>query len=384
MSEDNAVPLSAGETPTPPTPPPPARRGRRRWVLAVAGVVVAGLVAGLLVWAPWHQSPVAPTAVFASSRTATSVLVSWSASKGGATPDHYLVLRDGRQVGSVPASRTSYTDHGLAPGSRHRYAIIAEAGGQKSAASVKVAVVRTITPSPVGLSLAKATWTTVTLRWSSSPLGPVPDKYQIYSGANLVGVVSGSVDSYVSTGLTAGSSYKYEVAAVWGHAVSGPSSPFTALTLAPPLDGSTPVTVNTVSTPGDGASLSVGDHWSDTWQFEPDCASTKCTLTADAELAAPGFAAKRFTMTLRGSGRSYGGSATAQISTCGGSVKVTNTVTLSINAKGAVTNGAWDAWTGTMQVSTPYITVGDEYCPTASWSFAVVGTNNALATEGLY
>jgi len=37
-----------------------------------------------------------------------------------------------------------------------------------------------------------------------------------------------------------------------------------------------------------------------------------------------------------------------------------------------------------MQVSTPYTTVGDEYCPTSSWSFAVVGTNNALATEGLY
>lgn len=347
--------------------------------MAVTGVVVAGLAAGLLVWEPWHQSPVAPTAVFATSRTATSALVSWSASKGGAAPDHYLVLRDGRQVGSVPASRTSFTDNGLAPGSRHRYAIIAEAGGQKSAASVKVAAVTTITPSPVGLRLSKATWTTVTLRWSPSPLGPVPDKYQIFSEGNLVGVVGGSADSYVSTGLTAGGSYKYEVAAVWGHAVSAPSAAFTALTLAPPLSGSVPITVDTVSTPGNGASLSVGDHWSDTWQFAPDCASTRCTLIADAELAAPGFAAQQFAVTLRGSGRSYGGSAKAQISACG-SVHVTNTITLSVNAKGAVSNGAWSGWTGTMQVSSPYTTVGNEYCPTQSWSFSVTTSNAGLAT----
>jgi Fibronectin type III domain len=300
------------------------------------------------------------------------VLVSWPASKGGATPDHYLVLRDGKQVGAVPASRTSFTDSGLAPGSKHRYRIVAESGGQKSSPSVKEAAVTTITPSPVGLTLSKATWTTVTLRWSPSSLGPVPDKYQIYSGGSLVGIVGGSADSYVATGLTAGGSYKYQVDAVWGQAVSALSAPLTALTLAPPLNGSVSVNLDTTSTPGSGASLSVGDHWSDTWQFAPACVSTGCTLTADAELAAPGFAAKQFTMKLHGSGRSFGGSAKAQISSCG-SVDVTNTITLSISAKGAVTNGAWDTWTGTMQVSSPYTTVGNEYCPTQSWSFSIKG-----------
>jgi Fibronectin type III domain len=385
MSEDSTVPPSAEQTrpeaftgsettrAEPVFTPPSVRRRRRGWILALSGVVVAGLVAGLLVWEPWHQSPVAPTAVFATSRTATSVLVSWPASKGGATPDHYLVLRDGKQVGSVLASRTSFTDNGLAPGSRHRYAIIAEAGGQKSAASVKVATVTTITPSPVGLKLSKATWTTVTLRWAPSPLGPAPDKYQIYSGSNLVGTVGGSADSYVATGLTAGGTYTYQVDAVWGQAVSALSAPVTALTLAPPLSGSVPVNFDTTSTPGSGASLSVGDHWSDTWQFAPDCVSTGCSLTADAELAAPGFATKQFTVKLHGSGRSYRGSAKAQISACG-SVDVTNTVTLSIKA-GAVTNGGWATWTGAMQVTSPYTTVGDEFCPTQSWSFSIKGTS---------
>lgn len=369
------VPPQAGPAPIGPVPPVPAppKRRRRTWILALAGVVVLGLVAGLLVWAPWNQPPAAPAAVVATSRTATSVAVSWSASNGGATPDRYLVLRDGTQVGSVPASRTSFTDNGLAPGTTYQYTIVAAAGGQRSGASVKAAVT-TITPSPVGLGVTKSTWTTVAFHWSPSPLGPVPDQYEIYSGASAVGTVPGTVDSYDATGLTPGDSYQYRVIARWGNSASGPSAALSASTLAPPLNGYVPVKVDTVSTPGQGSSLSVGDHWSDTWQFTPDCAATKCTLTANADLAAPGFAVKSFTMTLNSSGGKYAGSTTAQISTCS-SVKVSNTVTLSIAAQGAVANGAWNAWTGTMKVSSPYTTVGSQYCPAQSWNFAVTGTH---------
>jgi Flp pilus assembly protein CpaB len=102
-----------------PWPPPtgPSHRGRRRatWIIAVAAVVVIGLAVGLVVWAPWHKVPVAPAVVRAQSPTATSVLVSWTPSKGGATVGHYLVLRDGKQVSSVPAGQTSFVDNGLTP-----------------------------------------------------------------------------------------------------------------------------------------------------------------------------------------------------------------------------------------------------------------------------
>jgi hypothetical protein len=360
-------------------PPAPGRaqRRRRRWLLALAGVAVLGLVAGLLVWAPWNQPPAAPAAVVATSRTATSTVVSWSASKGGATPDHYLVLRDGTQVGSVPASRTSFTDNGLAPGTTHHYTIIAAAGAQRSSASVK-AKVTTITPSPVELAVTKSTWTTVTLRWSPSPLGPAPSQYEIFNGVKVVTTILGTADSYNVTGLAPGTSYQLTVTALWPTAASGPSAALSASTLAPPLNNDVPVQLDTVSTPGGGASLQVGDHWSDDWQFTPDCATTRCTLTADAELAAPGFAPKPFTLTLNSSGGTYTGSTNAQVSMCS-STKVTNTITLSIAAKGAVTNGAWNAWKGTMKVSSPYTTVGNEFCPAQSWSFAVTGTRGASA-----
>jgi hypothetical protein len=358
----------------PPVPAPPRRR-RRVWPLALTGVLAFGLGAGLLVWAPWNTPPPgAPAAVVAISRTATSAVVSWAASKGGATADHYLVLRDGAQVGSVAASQTSFTDNGLAPGTKHRYTIIAAAGGQRSSDSVE-AKVTTITPSPVGLAGVKATWTTATFHWSPSPLGPVPTAYEIDSAGGAVATVPGTTNSYDLTALAPGHSYQYQVIARWGNSASAPSATVTVSTLAPPLNDEVPVTLDTVSTPGAGASLSVGDHWSDTWEFAPHCAAASCPMTADADLAAPGFAIREFAVALHNSGGKYSGTTKAQISKCS-TVNDTNTITLSIAPKGAVTNGAWNAWTGTMKVSAPYTTVGDEFCPAQSWTFAVSGTHS--------
>jgi hypothetical protein len=339
-------------------------------VLAVGGVALVGLVAGLLVWQPWQQSPVAPASVSVASPTATSVTVSWSASKGGETPDDYAVLRDGTQVGSVPASQTTFTDHGLAPGTRHRYTVVAVSGGQRSSPSV-TATVRTITPSPVGLADTKSTWTSVTLHWSPSSLGPDPSQYEVYSNGNAIGSVPGSADSYVVTGLTSGASSSYQVVARWGGASSARSAPFTAAALSFPLSGSVPLTVDTLSTPGGGASLSVGEHWNDTWQFSDSCTSS-CTLTNDGEFAAPNVAAKSFTMTMHSSGNGYSGSTRAAIAECG-SVHVTDTVSISMTPRGATTNGAWSTWAGTMRLTSPYTTSGSSYCPTQSWTFRLSG-----------
>src|SRR6516164_4240439 len=168
-----------------PPPPGPTRSGRRRktWIIVLSAVVVVGLAVGLIVWAPWHKVPVAPAAVDAQSPTATSVLVSWTPSKGGATIDHYLIVRDGKQVGSVAASQTSYTDDGLAPGTAHLYTIVAASGTQRSSPSLAIKVT-TLAPSPVGLAVGQKTWTTVNFHWSPSPKGPVPSEFVIYGGGS--------------------------------------------------------------------------------------------------------------------------------------------------------------------------------------------------------
>jgi chitodextrinase len=366
----------------PPQPSPSAaagsaRPGRRRktWIIAVSAVVVVGLAVGLVIWAPWHQVPVAPAAVHVQSPTATSVLVSWTPSQGGATVDHYLILRDGRQVGEVPARQTSYTDHGLAPGTTHRYTIIATSGTQRSTPSLAKKVT-TITPSPVGLAVGQPTWTTVDLRWSASPKGPVPSEFVLYSGGTSVAVMPGTIDSYTVTGLTPGTAYQYQVAAKWGEQESRLSSALPVTTLAPPLQGNVPIHVTTLSTPGPGASLNVGQKWNDTWMFSSACTGSRCTLTADAELAAPGFIPHSFTLTLTSSGAGYAGSTQADVTKCG-SVSVKNTITLHITAnKGAVDNGGWNAWTGSMVLSSPYVmNTSSTYCPSQSWNFSVTGTH---------
>jgi hypothetical protein len=141
--------------------------------------------------------------------------------------------------------------------------------------------------------------------------------------------------------------------------------------LDPPLNGELPINVTTRSTPGGGASLKDGDHWADSWTFAPSCSGTTCEISVDADLAAPGFAVATFTVPLHGSGNRYSGTTDAKVSTCG-SVDVTNTITLDLAANnGGVSHGAWTAWTGVMEVGSPYTVAGDEYCATQSWRFSV-------------
>ena len=353
-----------------------ARRRRTRWRLVVVACVAAGLGAGLFIWAPWEQVPVPPAAVHVQSPTATSVLVSWPASKGGATIDRYLIMRDGRQVGSVPASQTSFTDTGLAPGASYRYTVVAAHGSQRSSPSVKAGAT-TITPSPVGLTPGQPTWTTVAFRWSASPLGPVPDKYLIYDTNGFVATLPGSTDSYSVTGLSPGTSYSYQVKAMWAGRVSGPSAAVQLSTLQLPLQGDAPVTVKTVSTPGAGASLSVGQTWSDSWTFSSDCTGNQCSLKVDGQFAAPGFKTQPFTMTMTASGGGYSGTTKASVTSCGSVSNFQDTVTMHVAAdNGAVDNGAWNSWNGTLNLESPYVTASSTtFCPAQGWRFTLAGSH---------
>ncbi len=155
-SEDPAGPPPAAG----PAAAAPAPRRRRAWavpVIAVAAVVVLGLLAGLLIWAPWKSPPLLrPAGLTAGASTTSSVTFRWSRPATGPPPKRYVILHDGQLAGSVPGTVTSYQGTGLAPATAYRYRVAAERGGQRSAPS-PVIVVTTATP-PVSAARLQGQW----------------------------------------------------------------------------------------------------------------------------------------------------------------------------------------------------------------------------------
>jgi hypothetical protein len=368
------VPFAAAEQPSAlVAPPPPPRRRRRppKWLLpTVGGVLAAALVAGLLVWQPWSPRPIAPVSLAAESPTGTSVQLSWPAPNGGATPDHYVILRDGAQVAEVPGDERSWTNTGLRPGERFRYEVATRGGGWQSGPS-PAATVTTLAPSPVGLKVA-STYTTATLTWKPSPLGPAPDQYVVYDQGERAATLDGATTSYVERGLAEGTAFQYTVVAEWGTVSSAPSATDSGAILSAPLNNLQNAIVTPTSIPSGATGGTVGRAFPTSWNFTPQCAMSACTMTVN--LVVPGPQERGFPLTVKvtPSGAGYTGSTRAKFAECGGSV-TTDTIKLTlVPDTSQIFNGQWGHWTGTVVATAPYINVGNGYyCPSASWDFKV-------------
>jgi hypothetical protein len=367
-------------------PPPPPRRRRRppkRLLAAVGGVLAVALVAGLLVWQPWSPRPVAPASLSAESPTGTSVQLTWPAPDGGATPDHYVILRDGAQLAVVPGDERSWTNTGLRPGDKFRYEVATQGGGWQSGPS-PVAKVTTIAPSPVGLKVA-STYTSATLTWQPSPLGPAPDKYVVYNGFDQMATLDGATTSYVQRGLTQDTPFQYRVVAEWGKVASAPSATDSGTIRSAPLDNLQNAIVTPTSIPSGATGATVGRAFPTSWNFAPQCAANACTMTVS--LLVPGPQERGFPLTVKvtPSGADYTGSAQAKFAECGG-ISTTDAIKLTlVPVKSQISNGQWGHWTGTVVATAPYVSLSNGYCPSSSWDFNVssggAGSTGATAAS---
>jgi hypothetical protein len=120
--------------------------------------VVVILIIGLFIWAPWTSPPLLkPAGLSAGTLTTDSVAFHWSNPPTGPLPDKYLILNNGKVIGTVAGTVTSYEAKGLAPDTPYQYRIVAERGGKRSVKS-SVIMLRTAIP-PISAARWQGTWT---------------------------------------------------------------------------------------------------------------------------------------------------------------------------------------------------------------------------------
>lgn len=124
---------------------------------ALVAVVVLGLTAGLVLWAPWVPPPVLrPTGLVTGPSTANSVSFHWSRPRTGPLPDKYLILGNGAVAGSVAGTVTAFRQAGLTPAVSYQYRVVAVRGGARSPQSALLTV-RTLTP-PISEARLQGPW----------------------------------------------------------------------------------------------------------------------------------------------------------------------------------------------------------------------------------
>ena len=166
--------------------------------------------------------PSPPGTLTLLSLTGDSARLSWGAASDDAGVTGYDILRNAQVVGSTSGEVLSFTDTGLVRGNAYTYTVRArDAAGNWSAPSVGLVatpgsgvVADTQAPSvPTGLKLDGATQNSLSLSWQASSDNLAVTRYELYRDGALLTTLSANTRSYVNTGLSALTSYRYAVLA---------------------------------------------------------------------------------------------------------------------------------------------------------------------------
>ena len=265
----------------------------------------------------------------------------------------------GQQTATAQAGGTGH------PRGRRRWMVSALAVAVAAGLAAGLAVWAPWVPPPVlrpaGLKAGPVTATSITLRWSRPPTGPLPDRYLILINDTVAGSAAGTATSHRLTGLTPASPYDYRMVAVRGGTRSPASAGVTATTLTPPVSAArlqgTWIITGTNLTPG-GRSGDVP------WRFTPVCTTGACTVTLHGS-----DGLSPITVKLARTGAAYQGQATDRSAPCGSGASATPrpirlTIRLHVTAAAGIT-GVWaaTALTGSMTGTYPYVSAPGFYCP---------------------
>jgi len=192
--------------------------------------------------------PDIPDGVTAAAASSSSITVSWSAVTGATG---YRIYRSTSSSGTFSeagtSTTTSFTNTGLTASTAYYYKVAAyNSGGTGEQSSVVSAV--TFIGTPTGVTAVVASSNSITVSWSAvtSATG-----YRIYrstsSGGTFSEVGTSTTTSFTDTGLTAGTTYYYKVAAENSGGTGPQSNAVSALTRPDIPDGVTATAVSSSS-----------------------------------------------------------------------------------------------------------------------------------------
>ena len=181
--------------------------------------------------------PSAPTVVTAT-KSDGSVVVSWSASTPNGSPVTGYAVTSSPSSAGCTSTATTCTVTGLTNGTSYVFSVTASNGAGKSQSGVAPAVTPSGTPTtPSGLQRTDSSQTAVRLAWSdASGNGATIDLYTVKTLQNgqTCTAAPGTGNTCVVSGLSAGTTYSFEIQAHNANGSSAWSAPVTGTTLSPP------------------------------------------------------------------------------------------------------------------------------------------------------
>ncbi len=179
-------------------------------------------------------APAAPTALVASGITASSFVLTWTASTDNVAVTGYNIYRGTTLAGS--STTTSFTLTKLTPSTAYGITVKAkDFSGNLSAPSPAISVTTiadTIAPTaPTGLAATNVTMTSFTLTWLAATDNVAVTGYSIYKNGVLLGTTT-TARTFNVTGLTLATTYNMTVVAKDAAANLSPASAVLAVNTA--------------------------------------------------------------------------------------------------------------------------------------------------------
>src|SRR6266480_4161457 len=163
------------------------------------------------------QAPSSPTNLAATVVSSSQIDLSWSPATDNVGVTGYRVYRDGTLAASPSGTSVSIT--GLSAGTTYSFTVSAvDAAGNASALSAPLSATTaassdtTAPTTPAGLAASAVTSTSLTLSWNAATDNVGVTGYRVYRNGTLVASPTGT--SVSITGLSAGTTYSFTVAAV--------------------------------------------------------------------------------------------------------------------------------------------------------------------------